>query len=222
MGSACPGSGPFFSSVVDFLRPAEALCVLHERAMKRSLAPAPSSAPVAPTVALRRALRDFVARRVPETHVDDLVQDVLLRMHERAAELRDETRLAGWAHRIAASVVADLHRARRSEVELTERDEPVTENEDGNVNEVVAGWLRPMLALLPEEYADALEKVDVEGTSQKAYAERVGLSASGAKSRVQRGRRMLEDIVRMCCDLELDAHGNVIGFQSRRDGRTCG
>jgi RNA polymerase sigma-70 factor (ECF subfamily) len=212
----------FFVSIVDLLRPAGALCVLHERGMKPSHAPEPSAAPAAPSLTLRRGLRDFVARRVPEAHVDDLVQDVLLRMHERAAELRDETRVAAWAHRIAASVVADFHRARRPEVELTENDEPVTENEDGNVNEIVAGWLRPMLALLPEEYADALEKVDVEGASQKAYAERVGLSASGAKSRVQRGRRMLEDLVRMCCHVELDAHGNVIGFQSRRDCRKSG
>jgi hypothetical protein len=153
----------FFVAIVDLLRPAGTLCVLHERGMKPSPAPEPSAAPAAPSLTLRRGLRDFVARRVPEAHVDD-----------------------------------------------------------GNVNETVAGWLRPMLALLPEEYADALEKVDVEGASQKAYAERVGLSASGAKSRVQRGRRMLEDVVRMCCDLELDAHGNVIGFQSRRDCRKSG
>ncbi len=167
-------------------------------------------------LSLRDSLRSFVARRVAPDHVDDLVQDILLRMHEHAGELRDEARLPGWAFRIARSVVVDHHRKRRPEVELSETDEPTDESASaGNVNEVVAGWLRPMLFLLPDEYAKALEQVDVEGVSQREYAARAGLSISGAKSRVQRGRRMLEELVRACCDIELDVHGNVIGYQRR-------
>lgn len=175
-------------------------------------------------LAMRDALRRFVARRVRREHVDDLVQDILVRMHERADELRDESRLPGWAFRIAQSVVADHHRKLAREAPLTMND-PVDDeivdvgaddgDDEGNVNEIVAGWLRPMLALLPDEYEDALEHVDVKGMSQKEYAERAGLSLSGAKSRVQRGRRMLEEVVRACCDLEVDARGNVIGYERR-------
>jgi RNA polymerase sigma-70 factor (ECF subfamily) len=197
---------------------------------------APPSAParlggdaIAPAyLSLRAALTRFIAARVRAEHVDDLVQDTLLRMHERAADLRDQERLAGWAFRIAQSVVADHHRRARPTVPL---DGDVDAGEDGagidrvvgaaaevdagNVNEIVAGWLRPMLALLPEEYAQALELVDVQGKSQRELAELAGLSLSGAKSRVQRGRKMLEEVVRTCCDLELDARGNVVGYERR-------
>ncbi len=173
-------------------------------------------------LALRDGLRRFVARRVRPEHVDDLVQDILLRMHERAGDLHDEARLPGWAFRIAQSVVADHHRRKRPEiaagedVDHEEREGSDAEADDqGNVNEIVAGWLRPMLALLPDEYEQAVELVDVEGLSQREYAERAGLSISGAKSRVQRGRRMLEEIVRACCDLETDTRGNVIGYERR-------
>jgi RNA polymerase sigma-70 factor (ECF subfamily) len=171
------------------------------------------------SVALRVGLRRFVARKVRPAQVDDLVQDILLRMHERAGELRDETRLAGWAFRIAQRVVADHHRATRPERALTEVDEAVIDpSETGNQNAFMAEWLGPMVALLPDEYAEALQLVDVEGMSQREFATRMGLSVSGAKSRVQRGRRMLEELLRACCDLELDALGNVIGYR----GRTCG
>jgi RNA polymerase sigma-70 factor (ECF subfamily) len=172
-------------------------------------------------LALRDGLRRFVARRVRPEHVDDLLQDVLLRMHERAGDLHDEARLPAWAFRVAQSVVVDHHRRRRLELAAGDADEhePESEPDDaGNVNEVVAGWLRPMLALLPAEYEEAVELVDVQGLSQRGYAERAGLSISGAKSRVQRGRRMLEEIVRACCDLELDARGNVIGYERRHCG----
>lgn len=198
---------------------------------------APKSRAIAPAyLALRDGLRRFVARRVRSEYVDDLAQDILMRMHERAAELRDDTRLAGWAFRIAQTVVADHHRAharersfvdsdRRSDSDISGTEDELLgvegdeAGDEGNVNEIVAGWLRPMLALLPDEYEEAVEWVDVQGMSQKAYAERAGLSASGARSRVQRGRRMLQEMVLGCCDLELDARGNVIGYERRTHGR---
>lgn len=166
---------------------------------------------------MREGLRRFVARRVHPSHVDDVVQDIMLRMHERAADLRDEARVAGWAFRIAQSVVADHHRASRPELASATLPDDVEDasGDGGNVNEIVAGWLSPMLALLPAEYEEAVTLVDVHGLSQKEYAERAGLTVSGAKSRVQRGRRMLEDMVRACCDLEVDARGNVIGYERR-------
>lgn len=174
-------------------------------------------------LALRDGLRRFVARRVRPEHVDDLVQDIMMRMHEHAGDLREDVRVAGWAFRIAQTVVADHHRARARELPLANGatdDVDVVDVEggdvdDGNVNEIVAGWLRPMLALLPDEYEEAVERVDVQGMSQREYAEQAGLSLSGAKSRVQRGRRMLEEVVRACCDLETDSRGNVIGFERR-------
>jgi RNA polymerase sigma-70 factor (ECF subfamily) len=175
------------------------------------------------SAALRDGLHRFVSRRVHPDQAEDLVQDILLRMHERAGELRDEARVARWAFRIAQRVVTDHYRATRPERALTEADEPVAGWDDsaGNLNELVAGWLGPMLALLPDEYAEALRLVDVEGVSQRDFAARSGLSISGGKSRVQRGRRMLEELLRACCDLELDAHGNVIGFQVRNGRCRC-
>ena len=185
----------------------------------------PATAPA--YLALRDGLRRFVARRVRPEHVDDVVQDILMRMHQHAGELRDEARLPGWAFRIAQTVVADHHRARSRDLPIARDDDTAVDeraetepaaDEPDNVNEVVAGWLRPMLKLLPDEYRDAVERVDVEGMTQREYAERAGLSVSGAKSRVQRGRRMLDEVVRACCDLEVDARGNVISYERRNCG----
>lgn len=172
--------------------------------------------------ALRDGLRRYAAKRVRPENVDDVVQDILLRMHERAGELREEEKLAGWAFRIAKSVVTDHHRRGAGLAKLGTPDELATcagddpsDDENENENEVVAGWLLPLVALLPDEYAEALETCDLGGVEQRVYAERKGLSISGAKSRVQRGRRMVEELVRACCDLEQDVRGNVIGVTRR-------
>jgi RNA polymerase sigma-70 factor, ECF subfamily len=184
----------------------------------------PKRDPVAPAHrALRDGLRRFVARRVRPDQVDDLMQDIVLRMQEHAGQLRDEERVAGWAFRIAQSVVADHYRLKRALVSLDETNDPPEEAADeANLNDVVASWLRPMLVFLPAEYAEALERVELQGVSQRDYAAEAGLSISGAKSRVQRARSMLEGVVRACCDLELDARGNVIGYTRKSDGHEGG
>ncbi len=121
-------------------------------------------------------------------------------------------------------MVADHYRVRSVPTEsngVEVADSASEAPDEGNLNELVAGWLRPMVALLPDEYREAVELVDIVGLGQREYAERVGLSLSGAESRVQRGRRMLEELVRGCCDIELDARGNVIGYQRRHCGPDC-
>lgn len=181
----------------------------------------PTCDPVAPvTRSLRDGLRQFMRNRVGEQHADDLVQDVLLRMQEYAAELRDSDRVAAWAYGIARNVVIDHYRSQpRRSLEVASEEASLLDlassEPSDNQNEIVAGWLRPMLFLLPEPYAEALEAVELEGLTHREYAERAGLSLSGAKSRTQRARSMLEGIVRACCDLEQDARGNVIAFERR-------
>jgi RNA polymerase sigma-70 factor (ECF subfamily) len=172
-------------------------------------------------VELRSEVRRFVARRVPAEAVDDLSQEIFLRMHEHADELRDTARVVPWAFRIARSVVTDHLRRKRPTTSLDAIEEPAAPEEDPkNYNAEMAVWFRAMMALLPKEYATALELTEIEGLTQKELAERMRLSLSGAKSRVQRGRKLLEGVLRACCDFELDARGNVIEC-SPREGGPC-
>lgn len=61
----------------------------------------------------------------------------------------------------------------------------------------------------------AMEMAEVERLPQQVVADRLGLSLSGAKSRIQRGRAML----RSCCHVDLDRYGNVVDY--RRHGACC-
>lgn len=165
-------------------------------------------------------VRVFVARRVPAAEVDDLSQEIFLRMHEHAGELHDEARLTPWAFRVARSVVVDHLRSRRPQVSLDEAPEPAQADDAPTLEEEVASWLRPMLTVLPPEYAEAIELTELGGLEQKELAQRLGLSISGAKSRVQRARKMLEGVLRACCHFELDRRGHVLDCALReQNGR---
>jgi RNA polymerase sigma-70 factor (ECF subfamily) len=66
---------------------------------------------------------------------------------------------------------------------------------------------------LPADYCEALCLTELEGISQKEYALRKGISYSAAKSRVQRGRAMLKDLLLQCCHYSFDKYGTVIDIQ---------
>ncbi len=60
---------------------------------------------------LETKLRPFIARRVPaEVDVDDVVQDVFLRMQRGLAGLRDEERFGAWVYQVARTAIVDHQR----------------------------------------------------------------------------------------------------------------
>ena len=49
----------------------------------------------------------------------------------------------------------------------------------------------------------------------KEYAVKAGISYSGAKSRVQRARIMLKDMLMQCCHYQFDKYGTVFDIQQK-------
>ena len=158
--------------------------------------------------------------------MDDITQETLLRLYRSVPNLRDEHALEGWMYRIARTAIIDHYR--RAAV----RPEPVdpehvalrlhTEPPDqAGTREIMAGCLAPLLSRIPEAYRTALELTDLGELTQDQGAARLGLSASGMKSRVQRGRRMLRDEVVKCCRIELDARGALSDATTRSHTGAC-
>lgn len=169
---------------------------------------------------LEARLRPFVARRVPSSaDVDDIVQEVFLRMQRGIASLRDDQRFGAWVYQVARSAIAD-HRRARVRHPLTDREpeELPAEAEDGGVD--LAAYVAPFVAMLPSPYREALTLTELEGLTQKEAAEMLGLSVSGMKSRVQRGRAQLRELFDQCCKLALDVRGRVIACEPRPNSTT--
>ena len=77
---------------------------------------------------LEAKLRPFVARRVREADVDDVVQEIFLRIQRGLPSLRDEQRFGPWVYRLARSAIVDHARvvARHQQVvsDPPERPDP--------------------------------------------------------------------------------------------------
>jgi RNA polymerase sigma-70 factor, ECF subfamily len=166
--------------------------------------------------AFHAPLRRFVLVRVGDAAAaDDVLQEIYLRIHAHIDSLRDCSRLQAWVYQIARHTIVDYYRARRPAAELLES---LTLPDDACVDNAeceLAGSLAAMIDDLPEKYRQALSMIVYEGLTQQEAAERLGLSLSGAKSRVQRAREKLKDMLLNCCHFEFDGYGGILDYQGR-------
>lgn len=168
----------------------------------------------------REQLRGFVRKRVAsDADADDVTQDVLTRLVQHGPPA--DGSVHAWLYTVARNVLIDRSRSRRAPASLDVievADQP--QAADGAEREL-ARCLRPMMASLSADDRSVLERVDLDGLSQTDLARELGLSMSGAKSRVQRARTRLRAALEGCCAIAHDARGTPIDFH-RRDGASCG
>jgi len=185
---------------------------------------------------LRDRLRRFIARRVRSPQdAEDILQEVMLRIHRHSGDLEHADRVASWVYRIAANSIADHYRrpARRelASGQAVDIAEPAgaaaetawAEPNSAELRSELAHCLAPLTARLPDLYREALDVTEFQGITQAEAAKRLGVSVSGMKARVQRGRKQLKDLLLDCCDVELDRRGGVTAYRSKRGScATCG
>lgn len=174
----------------------------------------------------------FVRRRVSNAaDAEDILQDVFSRIHTNLHRLHEAQSVAAWVYRITTNAITDHYRARAKaagafdqlrretgspgDPSLPPREGP---GEDPDLSAELSHCLVPFLTRLPDNYQEAIRLTDLGDLSQKQAARNLGLSVSGLKSRVQRGRSKLKDILLECCAVELDSRGGVLDVQPLDSG----
>ena len=163
-------------------------------------------------------LYQFIRKRVDDEAVaEDLLQDVFLKVHQHIGALKEVKKLESWIYQITRNIIIDYYRGKMPATTLEEPEVlqlPEVLSDDDIVTELLPS-VRAMVRSLPEQDRQALILTEYQGLTQKELGERLGLSFSGAKSRVQRAREKLKQQLLECCHFELDRRGHVIDYQPR-------
>ncbi len=169
---------------------------------------------------LAQKLRPFVARRVPEADVDDVLQDVFVRVQQGLPGLRTQERFIPWLYQVARSAVQETLRQRARHPLAGEHEEQAQLDAETSAtsDSGLAAFATSAIAQLPSPYREALTLTELQGMTQSEAAEVLGISLSGAKSRVQRGREKLREILENSCKIALDVRGGVIECEPRQPG----
>jgi RNA polymerase sigma-70 factor, ECF subfamily len=161
-------------------------------------------------------LLSFIRSRVAdEAEADDILQEVFLRVHANLCCLPPPPRLEPWIYQITRNLIIDHYRRRRDLVEIPESLPAAPDLPEDDPEARLALSLAEMIEQLPERDRQALLLTEYQGLSQKELAEHLGISYSGAKSRVQRARTKLMELFLACCHFELDRRGRIIDYYAR-------
>ncbi|MFA0439918.1 RNA polymerase subunit sigma [Vibrio sp. 10N.286.49.C2] len=157
-------------------------------------------------------LRGYIVKQMKSPDVaDDILQDVYLKASQKQHQLKSQDHLKSWLFRITHNAIMDFYRSQQIHDELNDdhAEEELTVVQT-NLQEV-GQCLRPILECLPEKYRRPMVLSELEGLSQQQVADQLELSLSATKSRIQRGRVKLKDILIDYCNMEFGREG-IIDF----------
>jgi RNA polymerase sigma-70 factor (ECF subfamily) len=163
-------------------------------------------------------LTNFILGKVNDIELaKDIVQDVFLKVFTQVDTLKNNDKMVSWIYQIARNEV--ISHFRKSSSNDLEKNINLSEVATATLTAEVAECLHPLIESLPEKYREALVWADIEKIPQKEIANRLNISYSGAKSRVQRGREMLKSIMEECCSITTDVYGDIIDYELKPYGK---
>jgi RNA polymerase sigma-70 factor (ECF subfamily) len=139
--------------------------------------------------------------------VDDLAQEVFLRLRNGLDGLRSAGSLGPWIMRVTRGVLVDHIRRRPPSVPVEDLVADDGACEERTVIAALAGFVREQVDTLPAHEAEAIRLVDLDGLSPADVAERLAIGLPALKARLRRGRQRLRLAIDRCCAITLDGRG---------------
>jgi len=170
----------------------------------------------------RAILHRFIRKRINDPIIaEDLVQDVLLKAYSQLDRLEQKEKLLPWLYQITRNVLVDHFRRSKPAQEIDEALLAENTDRDEVTARELACCVLPFIQQLPLPYQQAVTLSEIEGVKLKQVAAQQGLSLSGVKSRVQRGRQMLKTLFLECCRIEHDRRGGVSDYEAKKKCGNC-
>ncbi len=168
----------------------------------------------------RVVLHRFIINRINDPiAAEDILQDVLLKAFRHLHTVNDKGKVRSWMYQITRNAIVDHYRqsGQRELNAVNVLDETV----EDEIKSGLARCMIPMIKQLSPPYQQALMLSEIEGLTQSEVAQKQKVSLSGAKSRIQRGRKMLKALLLDCCQIELSRQGRVLDFEPKKGCHDC-
>ena len=151
---------------------------------------------------------------------EDILQNVFVKISSNINQLSEEVKMKNWIFTITKNAIIDYYRTNASKKRagiLEEIDENIVDANDPDPTKGLDQCMNTMIALLPEEYREIIVDSEIKGLKQKDLADQYGMAYPSMRSRVQRGRERLKQLLSNCCDIQTDKQGNIIEARGKKE-----
>ena len=158
-------------------------------------------------------LRSFLLARLHDRYqTEDLLQDIFIKAIKEGRKFCELENARAWLFRVTKNQLIDYQRTLKQHDDIPEQLGQTVIEKQPVAN--LSTCLPYALTSLNDEDKAIIQSCDLEGMSQKDYADANGLSLTGAKSRIQRARKRLKQALQVECNIIFDKEGNVCCFGS--------
>lgn len=167
-----------------------------------------------------KELKGFIYNKTRNSaDTDDILQEVFVKIIRNIDKVKQSENLRQYLYGIVRNTLNDYFNNQKRLSSDTDIQEQFSEKETNSLNETIAECcIKPFINKLPTNYREALLITEFQDISQKDLAQRLNISYSGAKSRVQRGKEKLKELILNCCAYQSDKYGNLIDTEDKNCG----
>jgi RNA polymerase sigma-70 factor, ECF subfamily len=168
---------------------------------------------------LHKSLLAYIKSKIrSKEDAEDILQNVFIKISVNINSVSDDKKLTGWIYTITRNAIIDYYRSHASK-----RNNSLDENleellpEENSIDDTkgLDQCLGGMIAQLPDDYKTIITDAELKGISQKELAEKYNMPYPTVRSRVQRGRERLKQLLTNCCHIESDKHGNILDVNKK-------
>lgn len=146
----------------------------------------------------------FLQKRTGSREVaEEILQNAYVKTLEKGAELRVDEGAVAWFYRLLRNALIDQYRRQgfkdKALGQKKEEDELFSEQQDPEIENAICECMKTLLPTLKEEYADILNRVDLNEQSITDAANEAKISVNNANVRLHRARMSLKKQLERSC-----------------------
>jgi len=165
---------------------------------------------------LYKPLYYYIKKRINnQLDAEDLTQEVFLKLYNSKSDKVENVK--SWLYAIAKNSIIDYYRKKKH---FTEEVEDIFIQEELSIEDAVnelSHCITPFINQLPKDYISIMKLSEIENFSQKEIAENLDLNYTTVRSKIQRGRVKLKELISNCCTVIQGGKGGIIDFKKNEN-----
>jgi RNA polymerase sigma-70 factor (ECF subfamily) len=171
------------------------------------------------------ALLQYIRSKIrSKEDAEDILQNIFTKISANVNSINGKDSIKNWLFTVTRNAIIDYYRTNKNskqqsiehlQAELSSADD------DGDPAKGLDQCLHNMIAQLPDEYRNIITDSELNNIRQKDLAEKYNMAYPSLRSRVQRGRERLKQLLYNCCHIETDKRGNILDVQSKNSCGSC-
>lgn len=143
----------------------------------------------------------FARKRLNDAHLaEDVVQESLIKALSADRKPTEDEATMAWFYRILRRSIIDLYRRKDARARALDRfEQELSETPSPQDKRILCQCFKRLLPLVPEQYRNLLQRIDLEGEKPDEVAAQLGLTRNNLTVRLHRARRHLREALSQNC-----------------------